>query len=440
MQRILRALIACVVLGLVTVGVRAGGSGLIQPGASPSDSGGAESVLAIRVMTFNLEDVRTADLLDPEHPRLRALAETIQRIRPNILFLNEIAYDLPGGPGVPADAEAGQNAKRFVENFLSRSQAPGLEPMEFAAFMAPSNTGMPSGFDLDNDGEIVTRYPAPEPNEAGGRPGAQTDAGRAYGNDCWGFGTFPGQYAMALLVDPRLEIVEDGVRTFQLLPWSYMPGAVLPKSADEEGGGWYSEEELGFMRLSSKSHWDVPVRLPNGAVVHVLGSHPTPPAFDGAEQRNKRRNHDEIRFWADYLEGASYVVDDAGGRGTLRRGALFVIVGDLNADSREGTGFGNPMRDLLLGQRRVGAFEAPVADLDLPDLEPTDTALWGKQVDYVIPSREIRVLRSGIWRHEGVGPGARRMKAESASGFASDHFPVWADLSVPGASGGPGGD
>ena len=28
---------------------------------------------------------------------------------------------------------------------------------------------------------------------------------------------------------------------------------------------------------------------------------PTPPAFDGEEDRNGRRNHDEIRFWVDYV-------------------------------------------------------------------------------------------------------------------------------------------
>ena len=60
------------------------------------------------------------------------------------------------------------------------------------------------------------------------------------------------------------------------------------------------EEELEVVRLSSKSHWDVPVKV-GGHTVHVLASHPTPPTFDGEEDRNGRRNHDEIRFWADYV-------------------------------------------------------------------------------------------------------------------------------------------
>ena len=53
-------------------------------------------------------------------------------------------------------------------------------------------------------------------------------------------------------------------------------------------------------RLSSKSHWDVPIKV-NGEIVHVLAAHPTPPVFDGPEDRNGLRNHDEIRFWDDYV-------------------------------------------------------------------------------------------------------------------------------------------
>jgi len=47
------------------------------------------------------------------------------------------------------------------------------------------------------------------------------------------------------------------------------------------------------LRLSSKSHWDVPIDIPLGAGltkrVHMLLHHPTPPAFDGPEGRNLLR-------------------------------------------------------------------------------------------------------------------------------------------------------
>ena len=63
---------------------------------------------------------------------------------------------------------------------------------------------------------------------------------------------------------------------------------------------WYSPEELNVFRLSSKSHWDVPIRI-GRKTVHFLTSHPTPPVFDGPEDRNGTRNADEIRLFADYV-------------------------------------------------------------------------------------------------------------------------------------------
>jgi len=65
---------------------------------------------------------------------------------------------------------------------------------------------------------------------------------------------------------------------------------------------------LSGMRLSSKSHWDVPVNTPNGPL-HIYASHPTPPVFDGPEDRNGLRNADEIRFWSLYLNGTSFTDD-----------------------------------------------------------------------------------------------------------------------------------
>ena len=74
--------------------------------------------------------------------------------------------------------------------------------------------------------------------------------------------------------------------------------------------------------------------------MHLLVSHPTPPVFDGPEDRNGTRNHDEIRFWADYVgpgknQGA-YIYDDHGMYGGLQPGSLFVIAGDQNSDPFDG--------------------------------------------------------------------------------------------------------
>lgn len=379
--------------------------------------------VTIRVCTFNIEDVRLTDLVNEDgspktdQPRLKKLAEVIQRIHPTVLFLNEIAYDQNGAPGFKEGMTPGQNAQRFADQYLAVPQAPGLAPLRYNAFMAPVNTGMPSGFDLDNDGKIVTTFPPPPPAKADGSPGAQTKDGRAYGNDCWGFGTFPGQYGMALLIDPRIEIEREKIRTFRLLPWDYMPGAFMPETTD--GKEWFSPEEKQVARLSSKSHWDVPLKLPNGAVVHMLCSHPTPPAFDGPENRNKKRNHDEIRFWADYIDGEQWIVDDNNVGGGLDWHDRFVLVGDLNADPKKGSSYKDPI-GMLRSYMKIQAGVRPTSPVEVPGLDPDDTAMFKMGVDYVLPSKYLEVGQSGVWR-----------EAPGGGDFPSDHFPVWVDLTAP---------
>jgi endonuclease/exonuclease/phosphatase family metal-dependent hydrolase len=378
--------------------------------------------LTVRVATFNIEDLRTEEVSDPDSPRARAAAAVIQRIGPDVVLVNELAYDQPGGAGWREGRGEGRNGQLFADNFLAISQGEGLEPRRYRALMLPTNTGIASGHDLDNDGSVGSE--PPELPEATDDPETrrQTPEGRAYGADTWGFGTFPGQYGMALLVRHNFDILEDRIRTFRLLPWSAMPGALVPIDP-ATGEPWYSPDEWAAFRLSSKSHWDVPVRMPNGAVVHFLVSHPTPPAFDGPEERNRKRNHDEIRFWADYLDGAEYIVDDRGRRGGLDREALFVILGDLNADPAKGRSLDDPIGTYLLAHERIQAEPTPTArepgiDPEWTELDPADTSEWGMRVDYVLPSRGLEIRASAVER-----PGAEDTQV-------SDHFPVWVDLIV----------
>ena len=423
------------------------------PAETPSPAPRADVVavdgpaaVTLRVATFNIEDVRTADLRSGDSPRLRALAEVIQRLRPNIILLNEITYDQPGDPGFSTGDVPGQNGQRLIDHYLDVPQAQGLTPIQYRAFMAPVNTGMPSGFDLNNDGRII-KQPPPVIEDAQGRRTPEADA---YAQDCWGYGTFPGQYGMVLLVDARLEIDTKSVRTFRLLPWDYLPGAMLPvkpqggvpdRAAGTAGGGepvvpslvsggagkgepWFDAEELKVARLSSKSFWDVPIKLPNGHVLHALCSHPTPPAFDGPEGRNKRRNHDEIRLIADYIADEPYLVDDANRPGGLPDGASFVVLGDLNADPDEGQSLEDPIGTLLFEQFRVNSAIVPVSDVPIEGLDADDTARFKLRVDYVLPSTDLAILAAGVWR-------ALPTRAESSErAFPSDHFPVWMDVRV----------
>lgn len=229
-----------------------------------------------------------------------------------MVLINEFDYD----PAAPA---------AFQSNYLARPQnvsgAGETTPVTYdQTFTAPSNTGVPSGFDLNNDGAV-------------GGP-----------DDAFGFGVFPGQYGMAVF--SKLPIVREDIRTFQTFRWSDMPDARLPadpQDADGDGdlANWYSDAERAAVRLSPKSHWDIPVEI-DGKVVHFLVSHPTPLTFDGPEDRNGLRNADEIRFWSDYVTGADYIYDDQGRMGGLAEDALFVIAGDLNSDPNDGDSVPGP--------------------------------------------------------------------------------------------------
>ncbi len=265
----------------------------------------------IRVASFNASLNRNNagdlinDLSNGDNAQAQAVAEILQRTNADIVLINEFDFDA-----------GGRAAALFQQNYLSVSQN-GQAPIDYPhVYVAPSNTGVPSGFDLDNSGA----------------------AGDFAPNDAQGFGFFEGQFGFVIL--SRHPIDEDNIRTFQNFLWADMPGALLPADPlDSDGDGdltsFYSAEELDVLRLSSKNHVDVPV-IVNGETVHILAAHPTPPVFDGPEDRNGTRNHDEIRFWADYVAGEGYIYDDNGVTGGLAAGERFVIVGDYNADPFDG--------------------------------------------------------------------------------------------------------
>ena len=386
-----------------------------------------EPGVRIRIATFEIGDVRTADLLKADEPRLRGIAEILQRLRPNIVLLSGISFDSSGGPDVKDGDPTGRNALRLIEKYLAVPQREGLSPLRYAAFFEPVNAGAPSGRDLNHDGVVVTKYAAPPGRAPDGSNLPWSAAADAYAGDCWGRGAFPGQCGMVLLVDERLQILVPKVRTFRLFPWDYMAGAQGPWEFPSASGEEpvkptpkpdSREADRSVIRLSSTSHWDVPVELPNKAVLHILCSHPV--ERRGANSPESRRNHDEIRFWADYVEELSYFVDDKNSPGGLPGDAPFLILGSLGCppDTDDGP---DPIGTTLLGARRVNGAVVPRD----PALEPpldSATSLAGQRLDYVLPSRDLGIAAAGIWR---LPP------ESSVTGFPAAHFPVWMEVVVP---------
>ena len=418
---------------------------------------------AVRFATFNASlnrgaaGIALSDLsapFDPREPdallRLRRhqaanVAEVIQRVRPEVLLINE--FDYVDGP---IDGNAMTDA--FQANYLGVPQnvdGPGgpTEPITYPyVFVAPSNTGIASGFDLNNNGVTVTTPGAP-----------------GYGDDAFGFGNFPGQFGMAVFSQHPIDF--DAARTFQTFLWKDMPGALLPNDdATVAPADWYSPEELAVFRLSSKSHWDVPIDI-GGTAVHFLVSHPTPPVFDGPEDRNGTRNADEIRFFADYVTPGrgDYIYDDEGHTGGLDPSALFVIAGDQNSDPLDGDSLrdqdGNPVAvQQLLDNHRINAKHPPTSaggpeaaalqgganatqlgDPVFDTADFTDTSPGNLRADYVLPRRNIKIDDSAVFwpvRSSPLFPLTGVFDPANwgpVGGFpTSDHRLVWADLDLPG--------
>ncbi|MEM7557659.1 MAG: endonuclease/exonuclease/phosphatase family protein, partial [Planctomycetota bacterium] len=273
---------------------------LLAPIASAQELVPAKQDGTLRIATYNVslnrpEQGKLREDLEAGNQQAEALAAVIRAVKPDILLLNEVDY-------VAGKSNAEYFASQYISAIKKDALGGGAIRLPYV-YDAPVNTGVPSGMDLNQNDK-------------------NTDP-----EDAWGYGRFPGQYGMAVL--SRFEVDKPQVRTLQKFLWSDLPGALRPQAEGQPS--YYDDVTWKKLRLSSKSLWDVPIKTRLG-VIHVLASHPTPPAFDGPEDRNGCRNHDEILLIQKYIEGAEFLRGDDGERAGLSEGDSFVVMGDLNSD------------------------------------------------------------------------------------------------------------
>lgn len=326
----------------------------------------------LRVATYNTDLSRDGpglllrDILRKDDQAI-AVAQTIAGAGADVILLQNVDYDMD------------LLALTALRDLIADS---GLQYPAMFALMP--NTGMPTGMDLDNDG----RFGEPE--------------------DAQGHGAFGGQGGMAIL--SRWSIDAQGVQDLSGLLWQDVPQAMLPTI---DGAPFYPPAALAVLRLADVAHWTVPIMHPDGPVT-LLAFHASPPVFDGPEDRNGRRNHDQLRFWQHYMDGTFGAAPD--GR--------FVLMGHANQDPDRSEGIKDGIRGLLSDPRiqdvrplRPGG-EPREATVHWPRVTPPDM-----RVSYVLPSRDWQVSGSGVlWPMEGAD-------AELAS-VASRHRIVWVDLAV----------
>jgi len=130
-------------------------------------------------------------------------------------------------------------------------------------------------------------------------------------------------------------------------------------------------------RLSSSVHWELRVTPPGSDTLTLMVFHATPPVFDGSEDRNGRRNADEVLFWRHRLDGAFGPPPEV----------PFAILGTFNLAPDRGQGLRPQLVEFLADPRLR----------DLPDLIGKPTAHWpdpgpgSLRVDYILPSADLAV-------------------------------------------------
>ncbi len=329
----------------------------------------------LRIATYNVDLDRTGpgllvlDLSDADDPQIAALVRVLVALNADVLLLTALDYDRGGvGMGLLADR-------------LAAAGAP--YPHRFA--LRP-NTGLQTGFDIDGNGRI-------------GDP-----------RDAQGFGLFSGQGGMAVL--SRLPVDTALARDFSAFLWRDLPGALT-----EDAPGL-----ADVQRLATTGFWDVPV-ITDAGPLHLLVWHATPPVFDGPEDRNGRRNHDEAAFWRLMLDGKLPVAAPD---------APFVLLGDANLDPYDGDG----RREAMLALLSHPALQDPAPKGSHGRAEPghtgdpaLDTAAYpdigGLRLEVVLPSAQLTVSGAGVLWPPGTDPLAADLTA------ASRHRPVWVDLALP---------
>lgn len=326
---------------------------------------------SLRIASFNTELSRDGpglllrDILRGKDPQVAAVVAVIAAAQPDVLLLQGIDWDYENR-ALAALAQRLAQAGAGYPHLLSLQPNAGLPP--------------PKPLDLDGDG-------------CAGGPG-----------DNQGYGRFRGQGGMALM--SKLPIDRRAVRDLSDLLWQDLPQALLPRHAD--GSPYPSAAAQQVQRLSDTGHWVVPLLLVDGSRLQLMAFHAAPPVFDGPEDRNGRRNHDEIRLWQLLLDGQLGAVP----------APPFVIAGDANLDPRRGEGLTTAIRNLL-------------ADPRLQDPQPRSseggsaTVAWQNagqmRVSYVLPSAGLQVTGAGVYWPGGP---------DHPAALASRHRLVWVDIAL----------
>lgn len=370
-------------------GTSTGGAG--GAGASGGDGGsGGQPSPSVRVAQYNISLLGSVKL-KTDNPQVAAAADVIARFDPDIIAINEIAFDLTGVDPEPGTFSDGmQNGALLAEKL--NAVTPGA-PYEFHVLTFGNSGVLWEGYDAANHDPYFAER---------GNGGV-------------------GQFNYAVL--SRYPILEDDARVIVDVAWDSLPGHVGPTMQADIGVAI----PPGYP-IFAKGLVIVPIDV-DGRVLHLVMNHPFPPINQPV---NPYRHHDELLAMKLLLDG------DLPGVEPLPADARFVIAGDLNVDPDDGDALPGTIEQLFdhplvvasqpndghgtfgnTPEQNTQASACPANDGPDPS---TDRQL---QLDYLMPSTTIGPpLATGMFFPDPVAEPADWQLAC----MASDHFLLWADL------------
>ena len=349
----------------------------VSPAAGSEQRG--HSGDAVRFATFNASLNRgtagqlRADLSTPDNAQARVIAEIVQRARPGRAADQRVRLR-PAGRGAVPRQLSGRGPER---------RAPVRYPYHF---IAPCNTGIASGFDLNNNGTVVTTPGAP-----------------GYGDDALGFGAFPGQFGMVVysqLPDrparrphvPELPVEGHAGRAAARRPGH--PGARrLVLAGGARGRPAVVEEPLGRADRDRPPHRPLPRRAPDTAGLRRRG---------GPQRTPQLRRDPASGPTTSRRARAATSTTTAASAAACGPASSFVIAGDQNSDPLDGDSIPGAAQQLLdnrVDRRLVHAVERRCG---------RGGGAAGRRQRHA-PQRPA--LRHGRLRRHRTGQPARRLRA-----------------------------
>jgi len=249
----------------------------------------------LNILHYNIKELDSTKLTN-DNKQLKKVKEIVSLYEPELLFINEIQYDIDGAPN--------DNFKTNGENLNKLNSILGTQ-LKYISFY-PANTG--KNAKRNSQGEYYS-----DPNSPGARDFA----------DQVNFGTIPHQYSSGLL--SKYPIVEEKVITD--IEWkAFNPQIDLTKFTTGDGKALPSD-----MELFDKNFLDVTLDV-KGKMIHVIVLHTVPAYhFGNKKSPNYLRNRDQLRFLEWYLSGKTDIDVTLLGIKPIK-GESFIAAGDWNVD------------------------------------------------------------------------------------------------------------